>query len=120
MSSAARNVLIVLALAAAVFAIPGGGDAASVVGGVLSTLVTVAFVAFGWRFYQERRMDIHSLGDPYRGAFYGALAGIVFALAGVGQLMESGAGTLAWFIIVGLSVYALFRVFWQWRDLNAY
>lgn len=120
MSKAARNALIVLALAAGVFAIPGGGDAADVVAGVLSTLITVAFVAFGWRFYQEHRVDIHSLGDAYRGALYGALAAIVFALAAVGELLDTGAGTLAWFVIVGLAVYALFRVFWQWRAMNTY
>lgn len=120
MSRVARNALIVVAIAAAVFALPGGGDAAAVVAGVLSTLITVALVAFAWRFYRERRLDIHSLGDAYRGAFYGALAAIVFALAGVGELLDTSAGTLAWFVIVGLAIWALFRVFFRWRDMNAY
>jgi hypothetical protein len=119
-SRAARNALIVVAIAAAVFALPGGGDAAAVVGATLSTLITVAFVAFGWRFYREHRVDIYSLGDQHRGALYGALAAIVFALAGVGELMDTGAGTLAWFVIMGVAVYALFRVFWQWREMNTY
>jgi hypothetical protein len=112
--------LIVVAIAAAIFAIPGGGDAADLVAAVLSTLITVAFVAFGWRFYREHRVEIYSLGDPYRGGLYAALAAIVFALAGRDELLGTGGGTLAWFVIVGLAAYALFRVFWQWREMNTY
>lgn len=115
-----RNGLIVVALAAAVFALPGGGDAADLVAGVLSTLITVALVAFGWRFYREHRIEIYSLGDQYRGAIYLALAGIVFAMAGRSELLDTGAGTLAWFVIVGLAVWTLFRTFFRWRDVNAY
>lgn len=120
MSRTARNVVIVVALAALVFAVPGGGDAAQLVGAVLSTLITVAFVAFGWRFYRENRVDLYSLGDQYRGALYAALAAIVFALAARNELLDTGGGTLAWFVIVGLAVWALFRVFFRWREMNTY
>jgi hypothetical protein len=119
-SRAGRNALIVVAIAAAVFAVPGGGDAAQLVGAVMSTLITVAFVSLGWRIYREHRVDLHSLGDEYRGALYAALAAIVFALAGVSHMMDTGAGTLVWFIVVGLAVWALFRVFFRWREQNTY
>lgn len=120
MSRAVRNGLIVVAIAAAVFALPGGGDAADFVLALLSTLIMVSFVVFGWRFYREHRVDIYSLGDQHRGALYGAIAAIVFALAGRAELLDTGAGTLAWFVLMGLAAYALYRVFVQWRDVNAY
>jgi len=119
-SRVARNALIVVALGAAVFALPGGGDAADFVLALLSTLILVSFVVFGWRFYREHRVDIYSLGDRHRAALYGAIAVIVFALAGRVELLATGAGTIVWFVLVGGAAYALYRVFVQWRELNAY
>jgi tellurite resistance protein TehA-like permease len=118
-SKVAINVVVVVALAAAVFALPGGGEAADLVVGVLSTLVLMSLVLFGWRMYREHRIDLYSLGDPYRGALYAAAAAIVFALAGRVRLLETGAGTIVWFAVVGAAVYALYRVYQQWRS-NAY
>ena len=59
----ARNVAIVLALAALVAFLPGGGTAAAVIGGVLSTLILVSFVLIAGRFYREHRID---LDEPRR------------------------------------------------------
>lgn len=115
--NAAINLLVVLALAAAVFALPGGGDTADLVLALLSTLILMSFIAFGWRLYREHRIDLYSLGDAHRGALYGGIGAIVFALAARVRLLETGPGTLLWFAIVSGAVVALYRVYVHWRSL---
>ena len=53
-----RNVAIVLALAALVCFVPGGGNGAALIGALLSTAILASFVMLAARFYRERRMDI--------------------------------------------------------------
>jgi multisubunit Na+/H+ antiporter MnhB subunit len=114
--AAARNVLIVLALAAVVEFAPGGGDTAALVNAVLQTLLYVVFVYFGVRFYRERRTDIYGLGDRGRALLYGGLAGIVLALAGTNRWLDTGVGTLVWLVVLGGSITALLAVFRQYRE----
>ena len=90
----ARNVLIILALAAVVEFVPGGGNTAALVNAILFTLLNAVFVYFGVRFYRERRMDIYSLGDRGRALLYGGLAGIVLALAAGGRWLSNGGGVV--------------------------
>ncbi len=113
---AARNVLIILALAAIVEFAPGGGDTAALVNAVLLTLLNVVFVYFGVRFYRERRLDIYALGDRGRALLYGGLAGIVLALAGTRRWLDTGAGTAVWVLLIGGSLAALVSVFRQYRE----
>ena len=75
----ARNIAIVLALAAAVAFIPGAGTTAAVAGAVLSTLILVALVFFVARLYREHRLDLDILGDRWRGVLYGAVGVITEA-----------------------------------------
>lgn len=114
--AAARNIAIILLLAAAVAFVPGGGDTAAVVGGVLSTLILASIVALGARFYREHRLDIDGLGDPWRGLLYGAIAIVVFAMAGRERMLETGAGTALWFACLLGASYAGYRVWRQWRE----
>lgn len=113
-----RNVLIVLLIAAAVYAIPGGGTAADVVG----TLISVAFAVSIWLalvyVYRNFRTTIYGLGDRHRGFLYAGLAGILFAGAAADRFFDSGPATLLWFAIVVLSVYALFATFQRYRSYD--
>src|SRR5919201_6595245 len=104
---AARNVLIVLGIAAVVEFVPGGGDTAALVNAILFTLLNVVFVYFGVRFYRERRLDIYSLGDRGRALLYGGLAGVVLALAGTNRWLDTGGGTVVWIVVLGGSIAAL-------------
>ena len=65
-STGLRNIGIVLLLAVAVFALPGGGTAA----GVIQSLLSIAFGVGIWlillRTYREHRLTIYGLGDQYR------------------------------------------------------
>jgi hypothetical protein len=112
----ARNVAIIALLAAAVAFVPGGGTTASIVGGVLSTLILVAFVLLAARFYRERRLDIESLGDRWRLALYAAIAVLVLAFAGRARLWETGGGTLLWILVVAGACYTLYLVWHHHRE----
>src|SRR3954469_3146834 len=95
-----RNIAIVLALAAAVYFVPGGGETAALIGALLSTAILASFVLLAARFYRERRMDIVGLGDRWRALFYGAIGAIVLAMAARPRLIVTGAGTLLWLAVV--------------------
>lgn len=112
-----RNLIIIVALAAAVAFLPGGGHTADFVGSVLSIAITVVFVAFGVRFYRENRVAIFGLGDLHRGLLYGGLGAIVVALAGRTKLLDTGVGTLAFFVLLGGAAGALYAV---WQHHRAY
>jgi NAD(P)-dependent dehydrogenase (short-subunit alcohol dehydrogenase family) len=111
-----RNVAIVLVLAAIVYLVPGGGDAAAIIGALLSTAILASFVMLAARFYRERRTDIIGLPDRWRATLYGALGVIVLAMAARPRLIESGAGTIVWVAAVAGSGYALYRVFRYYRE----
>jgi hypothetical protein len=106
-----RNVAIVLALAAAVEFLPGGGRAASTFGAVLWVAFMVGLSYMGVRMYRERRVDIYSLGDRHRGLLYGALAVGVGVAAGKERMWHSGFGEFVWFVLVGMVIYTLFAIY---------
>ncbi|MEA2269564.1 MAG: hypothetical protein QOC64_2174 [Solirubrobacteraceae bacterium] len=112
----ARNVAILLVLAAAVAFVPGGGDTAALVGALLSTAILAAFVMFAARFYRENRMDIIGLGDRWRAILYGAIAVIVLAMAARTELAQTGAGLLLWLVAIAGASYALYRVWRHYRE----
>jgi hypothetical protein len=116
--SVARNVGILLVLAAVVAFIPGGGTSAAVVGAVLSTLILVSLVIFAARLYRDHRLDLDILGDRWRGLFYGAIAVIVLAMAARPRLREQGdTGTIVWIVLLAGAVYAIYLV---WRHHREY
>ena len=112
MNRTLRNVIIILALAAAVAFLPGGGRTANFVSALLSTALAVVFTLFAVRFYRENRVAIFGLGDRYRALLYGALAAVVVALAGRPRLLHTGVGTLVFFALLlgaGAALYAVWQ-----------
>jgi hypothetical protein len=115
--SAARNVAVILVLAAAVAFIPGGGTTASVIGAILSTLILVSLVFFVARLYRDHRLDLDMLGDRWRGLLYGAVAVIVVAMAARPRLREQGdTGTLVWIALLASAAYAVYLVWRHYRE----
>lgn len=126
----ARNVAIVLVIAAGVYFVPGGGRAASTFEAALWAAFGLGFGYFALRLYREHHMTLFGLGDRHRGMLYGALALGVFAwmvrtrmwyalqVQG-GQLVQvhrwSGVGEFAWFVMVGVVAYSLLAVYRHWR-----
>jgi predicted Na+-dependent transporter len=111
-----RNVAIVVALAAIVAFVPSGDESANFVGNVISIAITILFLLLGMRLYQMFRSDIHGLGDRWRGVLYGAIGVAVFAMAARQKLFDTGAGTFAWFALMGAASYALYAVWRQYRS----
>jgi hypothetical protein len=107
----ARNVAIVVAIAAAVYFLPGGGRAARTFESALWVAFGVGLAYLGIRLYREHRISLHSLGDRHRGMLYGGAALAVFAFAARRRMWETGLGELIWFVLVGLVVYALIEVY---------
>jgi hypothetical protein len=111
----ARNVAIVLLIAAAVYLLPSGGQVAHTFEALLYIGFGVAIGYLGLRFYREHRVALHSLGDRYRGLLYGAIAGGLFVYMARVRMWQTGLGELLWFVLVGGIVYALIIVVRRWR-----
>jgi hypothetical protein len=116
MSAGARNVLIVAILAAAVFALPGGGRTASFAQAVLGIAISASFALIGARLYREHRMTIFGLGDRHRALLYGAVAVAVLAMAARRRLWETGTGTLLWLALIAAASLALVEVVRRYRS----
>jgi hypothetical protein len=114
--TAARNIAIILLLAAAVAFVPGGGTTAALIGAILSTLILVSLVILAARFYRERRLDLDSLGDRWRGLLYGAIGVAVLDMAARPRLSETGGGTIVWIALLAGSAYAVYLVWRHYRE----
>jgi hypothetical protein len=111
----ARNILIILALAALVVLIPGGGTGASV---ALQAVYLVFLATLGWFasiMYRQHRTTLYSLGDRRRAILYVALGVAVVVLTGTSKLWQSSAGSVAWLVLMGGAVYAVIAVVWTAR-----
>jgi len=122
----ARNIAIIVALAAAVYFIPGGGRAADTVEAALWAVFALAFGFLGLRMYREHHVALFSLGDRHRGLLYGAVALALFLwvvrkrlwyalqVRG-GEIVQvhrwDGFGEILWFALLGMVVYALLAVY---------
>jgi hypothetical protein len=116
----ARNIGIIVALAAIVAFAPGGGEGASLISQLLSAVFTVVIALILGRLYLQFRTDIYGLGDRWRLVLYGSVAVIIVTLAASNRLFDSGAGALAWFALMGGAAYALYLVWRQYRAGAAY
>ena len=106
-----RNIAIVVAIAAAVYILPGGGRVASTFESALWLAFAVGIAYLGLRLYREHRYSLDSLGDHHRALLYGGIALAVFVVAARRRLWETGSGELLWFVLVACAVYALLEVF---------
>jgi hypothetical protein len=112
----ARNVLIIVVVAAAVAFLPGGGETAGLIWALLGIALAVTFVFLGIRFYRENRVAIFSLGDRHRALAYGAIAAIVVALAGRQQLTQTGLGSLVLVVLIAGALGAAYAVWKHHRE----
>lgn len=110
-----RNIAIILVIAAIIAIVPGGGTAANVV----IVAVTLAFLAAaGWvasMLYREHRGSLELLGEARRGILYGAAVVIAVCLTATQRMWQSSLGSVAWLVLLGVSVYACFAVLWSAR-----
>jgi hypothetical protein len=101
----ARNILIVLALAAVIDIVPGGGTAASVVVQAISLIFLGALVWVVSLMYREHRNELYSLGDRRRAALYAAVGVLAVTLTATSRLWSSSLGTVAWLLLIAGALY---------------
>jgi hypothetical protein len=115
MTATLRNVVIVLAIAALVAFVPGGGTG----GKVALTAVSLVFLGLlCWLaslMYRQHRDAIYSLGDRRRALLYAALGVAAVTLTGTSKLWETSVGQVAWLVLLGAAAYTVFAVFWSAR-----
>lgn len=112
-----RNAAIVALLAVPVAFAPAGGNAVD----AIFAAVSIAFLtAISWALYTASRrneLTLATLTDGRRAILYGALGMIALLIAGSDELFGTGFGTLAWLLLLGGSVAAIWRV---WIEANTY
>src|SRR5262245_33415935 len=114
---AARDVTIVMALALCVAFIPAGGHLAE----ALLTAISMAFLAgIAWMVFvvsRQNQLTLATLTDARRAILYGALGMLALLVAGSDEMTTTGAGTLAWIVLLGASAAAIWRI---WIDAHTY
>jgi len=65
--------------------------------------------------YRERRVSLYALGDGRRALLYIALGVATLTLTATSRLLGSGAGSVAWLLLLAGSAYAVFAVLWSAR-----
>jgi hypothetical protein len=112
-----RNVAIVMLLAVVTAFVPAGGNAAD----TILTAITMGFLAaIAWSLYvlsRQQQLTLAALSDGRRAILYAALGLLALLIAGSDEMFESGGGTLAWILLLGASVAAIWRV---WTEANTY
>ena len=111
MPETARNVLIVLALAAVVMLAPGGGNASAAILQTLLIAMLASIAWFGVRLYREHRNDIYALGERNRGILYASAALLALTVTATDRLWATGPGTVVWVALIALACYGVYFVF---------
>jgi hypothetical protein len=108
----ARNIAILLLVAAAVDFLPGGTRAADTFGTALLVVFLAGFAWAGVWFYRQHRVTVYGLGERRRALLYGAIGVGAVTIAAKPRMWETGFGEFVWFVLIGLVVYtfvALYR-----------
>jgi hypothetical protein len=113
--STARNIAIILALAALVVLVPGGGTGSNVAIQVVSLAFLATLVWFAAIMYRQHRVSLYSLGDRRRAILYVALALATLTLTATPRLWQTGVGSVVWLVLVAGAVYAVIAVVWSAR-----
>jgi ABC-type phosphonate transport system ATPase subunit len=110
MSTTVRNVAIVLAIAALIVLIPGGGSGAN----SAFQAVALAFLAvigwFAYTQYRQHRMELDSLGATRRAILYVAAGVAVLTMTAEPRLWVSTGGKIAFLLLLAAAGYAAFAV----------
>jgi hypothetical protein len=112
-----RNVLIVLALAAIVWGIPGGRTAGNTISNLLTILLLGGLAFFAYRLYMEHRTTLFDLPDNHRLILYGSAVVLVVTLVATGRMWDGGGAlVLIWFALIGMAAYGMYFVFRAYRE----
>lgn len=113
---AVRNIAIIMLLALGLTVLPAGGNVADGILTALSLIFLGAIALLMVRFWRENSLSRDAMTDRQRGIIYGSLGAIALVVAGTDELLETGAGTVAWLVIVAVSVWLIFTT---WREAQS-
>jgi hypothetical protein len=112
-----RNIAIILALAAAVDFLPGGGAAADT---MIAALTMIFFAAIAWmvyRLYREQEMTLATLSDARKAGLFGAVGGIALLIVAYDEFNSWRGGLLLWIALLAGCIAAIFLI---WRRATTY
>lgn len=116
MNTTARNILIVLALAAVVGTLSGGVTAANVAIQAVTLVFLGVLVWFGSLMYRQHRTTLYSLGEGRRALLYVAVGVGALTLTATSKMWNSGgAASVAWLVLLAAAAYTIFAVLWSAR-----
>ncbi len=108
---------IVVLVAVALTALPGGGGALNAVLALLTIVFFTAIAVLGYRLHRQYRFELDSLGERQRLVLYGAIGLAFLTFCASRRLFDAGgAGALAWFALLGICSYGLYWVWTQYRS----
>ncbi len=113
----ARNIAIIALLALIVTAVPGGGNLADAIVAALQVTFFALIGGTGYLLYRQNRLSFLTLDERQRLFILGALGAIALMIAGADELLDTGPGTLVWFGVLGLSIFAIVRVVGEARSI---
>jgi hypothetical protein len=116
----ARNIAIILALAAALAYLPRASTAADTIVWLLTLVMYAALAWFVHTLYRSYRVELYGLGDRMRALLYVSIGVATVAVVGTSDLWDTGAGTVLWFALVGAALFGVFTVFSHWREQSSY
>ena len=112
-----RNVAIILALAVAVWLLPGGDTASVTVGNLIGIVFIGGLLFFGYRMYMEHRATILDLEDRQRAILYASIALGAITLVATRRMWDSSSlGALLWLALLGLAFWGLLTVWRAYRE----
>jgi hypothetical protein len=112
-----RNVAIILALAAAVDFLPGGGAAADTVMTALTMIFFAAIAWFVYRTYREQQLTLSTLSDARKAGLFGAVGGIALLIVAYNEFDSWSGGILVWIALLAGCAAAIFLI---WRSATTY
>jgi hypothetical protein len=111
-----RNILIIVALAAIVWLVPGGDAASVTIANLLSVLFVGGLLFLAYRLYMENRETIFGLEERQRGILYAAVALIAIALVATARMWDAGGlGAMVWLLMIATGIYAIYAVWRAYR-----
>jgi hypothetical protein len=117
MLQTARNVAIILALAAGVDFLPGGGAAAAT---VLSALMLIFLAAIAWllyRVYREQQLTLATLTDARKAGLFGAVGAMALLVVAYDDFRSWTGGFVLWIALMAGCVGIIFLI---WRAATTY
>ncbi len=117
MPQAIRNIAIILALAAAVDFLPGGGNAAAAVLTALSMIFLAAIAWLLYRVYNEQQLTLAGLTDVRKAGLFGAVGAIALLVVAYDDFSSWAGGVLLWIALMAACIGAIFLI---WRSTTTY